>query len=81
MYDIRKSPQDCLDHTTKWGQSKLLLKPFVFNSQKVGMGVLIYSIVDPRHGGLGAQPPAVVAYLTKDNPENPLLTHTAIKCN
>ena len=49
--------------------------------QKVGMGVLIYSIVDPRHGGLGAQPLAAVAYLTKDNSENLLLTHTAMKCN
>ena len=37
------------------------------------------SIVDPRHGGLGAQPPAAVAYLTKDNPENQLLIYTAIK--
>ena len=41
-------------------------------TQEVGMGVLIYSIVDPRRGGLGAQPPAAVAYLTKNNPENPL---------
>ena len=47
-------------------------------TQKIRMGVLIQSIVDPRHRGLGA--PAV-AYLTKDNPENPLLTHTAKKCN
>ena len=41
-------------------------------TQEVGMAVLIYSIVDPRRGGLGAQPPAAVAYLTKNNPENPL---------
>ena len=46
--------------------------------QKVGIGVLIQSIVDPRCGGLGVQPPAAVAYLTKDSPENPLLTHSAI---
>ena len=50
-------------------------------TQEVGMGVLIYSIVEPRRGDLGAQPPADVAYLTKHNPENPLLTHTVIKCN
>ena len=49
--------------------------------QEVEMGALIYSIVDPRHGGLGAQPLAAVAYLTKSNPENPLLTHTVIKGN
>ena len=39
-------------------------------TQKVGMGVLIQSMVDPRCGGMGAQPPAAVAYLTKGNPEN-----------
>ena len=49
--------------------------------RKLEWGVLIQSIVDPRCGGLGVQPPAAVAYLTKDNPENPLLTHTAIKSN
>ena len=49
--------------------------------RKLKWGVLIYSIVDPRHRGLGVHPPAAVTYLTKDNPENPLLTHTAIKCN
>ena len=31
--------------------------------------------------GLGVHPSATVAYLRNDNPENPLLTHTAIKCN
>ena len=69
-------------------------------TQKVGMGVVIQLIVDPRRGGLGAQPPATVAlivdprrrgvgaqppatvaYLIKDSPENPVLAHTAIKCN
>ena len=38
--------------------------------RKLEWGVLIHSIVDPRCGGLGVQPPAAVAYLTKDNPEN-----------
>ena len=41
-------------------------------------GVVIYAIVDPKCRGLGAQSPATVAYLTKDNPENSQLTHTTI---
>ena len=49
--------------------------------QKVGMGGSNSSIVESRCGGVGVQPPAAVVYLTKDNPENPLLTHIAIKCN
>ena len=36
-------------------------------TQEVGMGVLIYSIVDPRCGGLGALSPAAVAYLTRQS--------------
>ena len=45
--------------------------------RKLEWGVLIQSIVDPRCGGLRVQPPAAVAYLIKDSPENLLLTYTA----
>ena len=48
-------------------------------TQKIGMGGS--NSVNSRSQMLGAQPPAAVAYLTKDNPENPLLTHTAKKYN
>ena len=49
--------------------------------QEVGMGGSNLLNSRSQTWGSGGAAPATVAYLTKGNPENPLLTHIATKCN